>query len=123
MTPDDIDRVLAGEEEILPSSGFAASVIDAVRREASAPPPIPFPWKRAWPGLIAGALALVIVPVAILGPLGRAAASPTTSRVSVSSLAALLHPAIEGGAHWVALALLVTLASMAVARRLAGGRP
>jgi len=49
MKDDDIDRILFQQDEIVPSSGFAASVMDAVRREASAPPPIPFPWKRALP--------------------------------------------------------------------------
>ena len=41
---DEFDRIMS-EEEILPSSGFAASVMEAVRREAVAPPPIPFPWS------------------------------------------------------------------------------
>jgi len=31
--------------------GFLASVMDRVREEAAAPPPIPFPWKRALPGM------------------------------------------------------------------------
>ena len=34
---DEINRILSSEEEILPSSGFAVSVMDAVRREAAAP--------------------------------------------------------------------------------------
>ena len=34
----EIDRILSREDEILPSSGFAVSVMDAVRREAAAPP-------------------------------------------------------------------------------------
>jgi hypothetical protein len=37
----------------------------AVRREAKAPPPIPFPWTRAAPG-IAAALLLVVLAVASL---------------------------------------------------------
>ena len=38
------------EEEILPSSGFAASVMEAVRREAATPPPIPFPLEAGAAG-------------------------------------------------------------------------
>ena len=34
---DEINRILSREDEILPSSGFAVSVMDAVRREAAAP--------------------------------------------------------------------------------------
>src|SRR6202043_1907907 len=60
----EIDRILSREDEILPSSGFTVSVMDAVRREAAAPPPIPFPWKRALPGLVVGAFAIALVLVA-----------------------------------------------------------
>jgi len=43
----EIEVILAGEEELLPSSGFAASVMERVRQEAALPAPLPFPWKRA----------------------------------------------------------------------------
>lgn len=46
-----IDRILAGEDRVEPSSGFLAAVMDRVREEAAAPPPIPFPWRRAVPGI------------------------------------------------------------------------
>ena len=49
---DDLDRFLS-DDEIVPSSGFAARVMDAVRVEAAAPPAIPFPWLRALPGIAA----------------------------------------------------------------------
>src|ERR1035441_5112521 len=51
-----IDRILASEEPLIPSSGFLGSVMESVRDEAAAPPPIAFPWKRAVPAvlLIAG---------------------------------------------------------------------
>ena len=50
MKPDELDRILSKADEIMPSSGFTANVMDAVQREFSAPPPIPFPWRRAVPG-------------------------------------------------------------------------
>ena len=50
MRHDDLDHILSEGQDILPSSGFVGSVMDAVRYEAAAPPPIPFPWKRALPG-------------------------------------------------------------------------
>ena len=61
MSDSDMDRILLKHDEILPSSGFAASVMEAVRREASAPPPIPFPWRRALPGIVVATFALVLV--------------------------------------------------------------
>jgi hypothetical protein len=57
---DEFDRIMS-EEEILPSSGFAASVMEVVRREAAAPPPIPFPWKRALPGAVFAAATLIAI--------------------------------------------------------------
>ena len=46
-----LDAMLASEEEITPSSGFLSAVMERVEEEASAPPPIPFPWMRALPGI------------------------------------------------------------------------
>ena len=48
----EIGHILAGEDELLPSSGFAASVMDRVRQEAALPAPLPFPWKKAIPILL-----------------------------------------------------------------------
>jgi hypothetical protein len=50
--------MLSHEAEIVPSSGFTASVMNAVRGQAQAPPPILFPWKRALPGMAAAVLSL-----------------------------------------------------------------
>ncbi len=59
MREDEIDQVLASQfAEIEPSSGFALSVMRAVRAEAAAPPPIPFPWRRAVPGIAGAAVAV-----------------------------------------------------------------
>ena len=52
MEPIAIDHILATEEELVPSSGFLASVMERVQDEAAAPAPIPFPWKRAIPGML-----------------------------------------------------------------------
>ncbi|WP_420238071.1 hypothetical protein ACOBR2_00235 [Telmatobacter bradus] len=48
-----IDRILASESEIVPSSGFLDAVMNQVREEAAAPAPIPLPWKRVLPAAIA----------------------------------------------------------------------
>ena len=55
MKDEVLDRILATEEDLVPSSGFAASVMDRIREETTAPPPIPFPWKRAVPGIVLAA--------------------------------------------------------------------
>jgi hypothetical protein len=60
MKRDALDRWLSEDEAIVPSSGFTARVMDAVHREASASPAIPFPWTRALPGLVMTAVALAV---------------------------------------------------------------
>jgi hypothetical protein len=49
--PDNLDRILLEQDALLPSSGFAASVMDAIQQRAAEPAPIPFPWKLALPGI------------------------------------------------------------------------
>ncbi|MEW5983612.1 MAG: hypothetical protein AB1806_14755 [Acidobacteriota bacterium] len=56
---DELDRVLAAEPDVVPSSRFAGNVIAAVRREAAMPPPIEFPWRRALPAIIAAGIVLL----------------------------------------------------------------
>jgi hypothetical protein len=107
-----IDRILGGEEDILPSSGFHASVMEAIHREAASPPPIPFPWKRAWPAFAAAALAIAgsFVLVFKVG----AAAPPDFDA---------LLPAVESfGAQWIAFTAAVTAGSLLLSRRLADER-
>jgi len=124
---DEINSILSREDEILPSSGFAVSVMNAVRREAAAPPPIPFPWKRALPGLVAAVVAFALVVVAGVSELERA--STTTTRFS-SSLPSvmpfILHGqglhgqgGIESATIWTALTLLVTFVSLRLSMRMA----
>ena len=61
MTPEEIDRALANDaSRVRASPRFAAAVMAAVRREAKAPPPLPFPWTRAVPGIAAAVLAFVL---------------------------------------------------------------
>ena len=57
-----IKRILAAEEELIPSSGFLAATMERVRDEAAMPKPIPFPWLRALPG--------IVLAVAVLGRCG-----------------------------------------------------
>jgi hypothetical protein len=49
----ELDRILSADDPLLPSSGFAASVMQEIERRAAEPGPIPFPWKLAIPGFVA----------------------------------------------------------------------
>lgn len=57
MTPDPLDRALSTDEIFVPSSRFAAAVMERVARDASELPPIPFPWGRLF--LVASSTAVV----------------------------------------------------------------
>ena len=111
-----IEAILASEEELIPSSGFVASVMERVQEEAVAPPPIPFPWKRAIPGtlLTAGVFAWGAVKLYRQGL--PALSSPALPLPHLP--AALVVPVEQAG--WLALALGVTLLSWLLSRRLAG---
>jgi hypothetical protein len=111
-----IDRILAAEEPLIPTSGFLASVMESVREEAAAPQPIPFPWARFVPGILVAT-----------GVLGWGAFKmirqglPEMQSVSLAPPhlpAAAIQPAEQAG--WVALALGVSLFSWLLSRRLAG---
>ena len=117
----EIGRILAGEEELQPSSGFAASVMDRVRQEAALPAPLPFPWLKAivFILLIAGATVWSAIELVHLGVpgLGRSALSWMTKPPQHLS-GNLVRSLEETG--WVALALGISLFSWLLSRRLAG---
>ena len=125
MSDNDMDRILSKHDEILPSSGFAASVMEAVHREASAPPPIPFPWRRALPGIVVATFALVLVVtvgVAAILQMSRGVLSMPTATIS-SSLPWLAGQGTTGSTiGWTALALAAAFVSIKVSMRLAADR-
>jgi hypothetical protein len=100
MKPEDVERVLAGESDIVPSSGFVASVMEAVTAEATAPP-LPFPWKRAWP--LAAGLAALLVWLAAL----QFGAQVATEGPDLYAWFQMIVPMATG---WVAGGLLMTVA-------------
>ena len=122
MRDQELDRILSRDGGIVPSSGFVARVMDAVRQEASTPRPIPFPWKRAVPGLAAWGVVLVTAVMA-----SRSAVSAEVESFSywarlLSAASTVLATADRLGIGWVALALLLSLGSVMLSMRLTGWR-
>jgi hypothetical protein len=111
-----IDTILATEEELIPSSGFLASVMERVEEEAAAPAPIRFPWKRAIPGIVlaTGVFGWGAVEMIRLGLPAVRSLTFTPPQLSAGSM----HSVESVG--WVALALGVSLVSWLFSRRLAG---
>lgn len=119
----ELDAALAADHEaILPSSGFTGSVMSALLQEAAAPAPIPFPWKRAVPGLIAalGILALmVIVVVRAIASAAHAASTPAAaSSAWPVDMASILHGSTSADALWILFALSIPAACLLLCRRL-----
>lgn len=121
MRPDDVNRILSREEEILPSAGFVDSVMEAVRQEAAAPPPIPFPWKRALPLLVAGGVTLVLVIAVAVAELSRGGAVSPQSAVTWTSLMPALNTPTKVNAAWTLLALFISFVSVKLSARMAAG--
>jgi len=116
MDHNEIDRILATEEELVPSSGFLASVMESVREEAAASPPIPFPWVRAVPGMVLAAVVLGWGAVELVRT--GLPALPEISLTPPQLSAAVMRSLEEAG--WVAMALGASLLSWLLSRRLAG---
>jgi hypothetical protein len=121
--PDNLDRILLEQDTLLPSSGFAASVMDAIQQQAAAPAPIPFPWKWALPGiaaLLVGVVMLCRLAVTTIHSMSQNAATGTdwlTWLFSSAQPAVLLRTQVAP----VLLALAASFACVALCRRLAGG--
>ena len=122
MTQDRIDRMLSGDDEIVPASGFVASVMDAVRREAATPPPIPFPWVRLAVGSVAVVpLAAWLASSATTAPIWNWLASLSADE-GQAILARAVDQASRTGATWTVGALLLALVSSRLSVRLATPR-
>ena len=115
---EDLAPILSQKDEIVPSSGFVRSVMDAVQHEAAIPSPLPFPWKRALPGLVVAALALILLVVAAIETSQGTAPLPSAP-ASSPSLVSLLGTAKLMDAGWIALALLLSFASIRISMHLA----
>ena len=122
MRDSDFDRILSKEEQILPSSGFAASVMEAVQREAAAPPPIPFPWKRALPGICAAVLMIALVVVASIPLLHHEAASRPLPEQWLTPIVSIIQGWKTLGANWIALALILSLVTVKLSMHFASSR-
>ena len=130
-TDDAIDRLLdahlaVDSEELAPSSGFVASVMESIHAEASEPPPIAFPWRRVLPGAIAilcGLLAFIVFAIREASTAPRTA--PGAEQFSVTApwphLAfAFTHNPSEITLCWILLAVCLSAAAVAASFRLAG---
>lgn len=121
MNDNELDAILLRTEEIVPSSGFTSAVMDVVHQEAAMPPPIPFPWRRAMPGLLT-CFALV----AFLAHRLLHSFATTPAREGFASSPAQWFSAVSSGLarntasvslEWLAATVLITLLGLGISMR------
>jgi len=131
MTDRELDQILGSELEVVSSSTFADSVMRSVRREATTPPPLAFPWLCVAPAVTVFGLILAVL---IVVPLAESS-EPATPVLGfewfdlsllgswtgawLQSLLGLLNSIATA---WIAAALLLTVACVVVPLRLVRGR-
>ncbi len=120
---DELDRMLAKRDEIIPSSGFVASVMDAVHREAAASeptpfPPLAFPWLRALPIFIA----LAAVGAMLIALFLHAIRMPASATQGPLLPPAVMHALAQVNAGWIAAALALAFFSTFFSLRIAVGK-
>jgi hypothetical protein len=116
---DQLDHVLVQEDALQPSSGFAASVMASIQEQAAAPAPIPFPWKRAVPGILALVVAFAIL-ARLAGAVLRNNSQGSADFLPQEYLDFALSPAVRNVAGPILLALAASFVCVALCRRLAG---
>ena len=111
----ELERILADEEELQPMTGFSTRVMRAVREEASSPPPIAFPWTRFLPGFLLNLGLLFSAAVWMVLEAGSSPRAPVIPAEWVSD------PQVQG-LLWAALTVVGTGALAWIAARWAAPR-
>jgi len=117
------------DDTILPSSGFSASVMAAVESQSAAPAAIAFPWKRAFPGLVAAAAVLILLLGVLIAAVVRTIHAAPRSAVPVApagisvfdwhiGMQQLLQGVPSSGVFWLVLALALSGLCLLLCRRL-----
>jgi hypothetical protein len=123
MMEDELDRMLATRDEIVPSSGFVASVMDAVHREATTSeptpfPPLAFPWLRAMP-IFAALAAVTVMLIALFIQTMQMPAAATQGPLLPP---VMIHALTQFSAGWIAAALALAFFFMFFSLRFAIGK-
>jgi len=117
MRHDEIERALRAEPLVEPSTGFAASVMAAVRAEATAPPPLAFPWRRALPAMAVAGLCLVATAIAFGSAMASAPAAAPGDTADPASRALAWLAQDHRAAYLAVVACLVLVTGLARAPR------
>ena len=124
LLAEDVDRLLDEHlsqpaEQLAPSSGFVHSVMESVHAQASAPPPLVFPWRYLLSATVAIACALVAF--VIFAVRGGANLEQTFEAAlqSYRTIALSLTPG-QVTLCWIWLAALLSVTSIAASFQIPG---
>jgi len=102
---DNLDRILSADQDVVPSPAFVGNVMASVRREASTPAPIAFPWWRVVPGFAISVLALTaLFIVAVIQIRAGSAVAGPVPHIFVNGT----ETATRVGLGWIALAFVAS---------------
>ncbi len=108
LTGRHVERRVSPEPVTCFVPSYPGYVMHAVRTEAQAPEPIPFPWIRALPGIVACLIMLLALTIDLF--LGKATWSVS---LPIAAIVASWHT----GLNWVTLSFLISAVAMLVTRR------
>jgi len=113
MRHDEIERALRAEPLLEPSAGFAASVMAAVRAEATTPPPLAFPWRRALPAIACAGLCVVATAIAFGSAMAAAPPAAPGAETDPATLAFAWLAHDHRAAYLAVVACLVLVTGLA----------
>jgi hypothetical protein len=122
LPADAIDRLLdehfsQPSEPLVPSSGFVHSVMESIHAQASAPPPLVFPWRT----LLAATLAFACVLLGSVVFVIRSGSNPEqTIEAALHPLLALTLTPDQIMLCWIYIATCLSAASIAASFRITG---
>jgi hypothetical protein len=122
MRGHELDHILLREREITPSARFTASLMKTIRAEAAGPRPIPFPWTRSLPGIVAGCSAILWSVLESIRTPHLPASSIPNIQWLVERLVSFANSGHAAGLHWILLSLALTCACWEWTQHIAGRR-
>jgi hypothetical protein len=124
LLAEDVDRLLDEHlsqpaEQLAPSSCFVHSVMESVRAQASAPPPLFFPWRYLSSATVALACGLVAFVIFAARPGSSLQQTIAATLQSYRTLALSLTPA-QVTLCWSWFATFLSIAAIAASFRITG---
>lgn len=124
LLAEDVDRLLDEHlsqpaEQLAPSSGFVHSVIESIHAQASAPPPLTFPWRYLLSATVAIACALVAFVIFAVHAGSSLERNFEDALQSYQTLALSLTPE-QVTLCWIWLATFISITAIAASFRITG---